>query len=321
MINRDDIVQEIYNAEERIRPHIVRTPIIESTVDGSRRTHPVFLKLENQQHTGSFKARGSLNKILSLNDMDQQKGVITASTGNHGMGVARALQLTGVAGSIFLPRSASKLKLEKLTMLGANLQFVDGSPLDTELHAKSVAEESGANWISPYNDPKIIGGQGTVAIEILEQMPDVRRVFVTVGGGGLVSGIASMLKHERPGIEIIGCVPQNSPEMYLSVKAGHIVHLDEDKETLSDGSAGGAEDDAITFPLCAELIDDWVLVSENEIADAMGAIYQEHKMIIEGSAGVAVAASLKYGSDTQHDLAIICGGNVDVGRFEKIVKG
>ena len=316
----DDIVKEVHDAEGRIRPHIRRTRIIKSTVDGSRLTHPLFLKLENEQHTGSFKARGSLNKVLSLNTNERAKGVITASTGNHGMGVARALQLTGVEGTVFLPRTASKLKIEKLESLGAKLKYVEGSPLDTELHAKHLAQVSGSNWISPYNDRKIIGGQGTIAIEILEQMPKVKRVFITVGGGGMVSGIASVLKHTHPGVKIVGCVPENSPEMYLSVQAGHIVHLDEDKETLSDGSAGGAEDDSITFPLCADLIDDWVLVSEQEIADAMRAVYREHDMIIEGSAGVAVAASLKYGEESGQDLAVICGGNVDMDRFQEIVR-
>ena len=319
MNTSEDILCEVHDAETRIRPHIRRTKIIQSSVGGARQTNPVFLKLENEQHTGSFKARGSLNKVLSLNETERSKGVITASTGNHGMGVARALQLTGIEGSIFLPRTASKLKIEKLMTLGANLKYVDGNPLDTELHAKQYAQDFGANWISPYNDAKIIGGQGTIALEILNQIPKVRRIFVTVGGGGLVSGIASVFKHERPDVEIIGCLPENSPEMYMSVRAGHIVHLEEDKATLSDGSAGGAEDDSITFPLCAELIDDWVLVSEQEIADAMKAVYREHDMVIEGSAGVAVAASIKYGGKTDLDLVIICGGNVDATRFREIV--
>ncbi len=319
MITREDIVREVKEAEVRIRPHIRRTPVVKSTIGGSRQALPVYLKLENEQYTGSFKARGSLNKVLSLNESEQSRGVITASTGNHGMGVARALQLAAIEGSIFLPHGASKLKVEKLRSLGASLKFVEGTPLDTELHAKQIAQDSGANWVSPYNDSKIIGGQGTIALEILDQMPEVRRVFITVGGGGLVSGIAAVLKHERPEIKIIGCVPKNSPEMYLSVQAGHIVHLAEDKDTLSDGSAGGAEDDSITFPLCEELIDDWVLVSEQEIADAMRAIYQEHDMVIEGSAGVAAAASLKYGGETDQDLVIICGGNVDASRFNEIV--
>jgi threonine dehydratase len=321
MITPEDIVREVRVAETRIRPNIRKTEIIQSTLGGLRKEFPVFLKLENTQHTGSFKARGSLNKVLSLTESERTKGVITASTGNHGMGVAKALQLTGVKGSIFLPRNASKAKIKKLRSFGANLEFVEGSPLETELYAKRIAAETGTNWISPYNDIRIIGGQGTIALESIEQLPGIRRAFVTVGGGGLVSGIASVLKFMLPEIQIIGCVPENSPEMCLSVQAGHIVHLPEEKETLSDGSAGGAEDDSITFPLCAELIDEWVLISEHEIANAMRMIYYEHDMIIEGSAGVAAAACLKHADKTDRDLVIICGGNVDADRFQKLVQG
>ncbi len=320
MISPETIVREVEDAEARIRANILTTEIIQSTLGVKRGDNPVFLKLENKQHTGSFKARGSLNKVMSLNETERSKGVITASTGNHGMGVARAMKLSGVKGSIYLPRDASPAKIDKLKALDANLNFVDGSPLDTELHAKRIAEVSGTIWISPYNDLKIIAGQGTIALEILQQMPDVNRVFITVGGGGLVSGIASVLKNVLPGVRIIGCVPENSPEMYLSIKAGHIVHLEETKDTLSDGSAGGAESDSITFPLCAKLIDDWVLVSEEEIANAMKAIYHEHDLVIEGSAGVAAAASWKIGSDTDRDLVIICGGNIEPGRFKDIVQ-
>jgi len=321
MITPGDIVREVEDAEHRIRPYIRKTKIIPSTIGGLREGNPLFLKLENEQYTGSFKARGGINKVLSLNEAERDRGVITASTGNHGMGVARALGLTGVKGSIFLPNSASPVKIEKLKALNAQLKFVDGTPLNTELYAKQIAKDSGAIWISPYNDPKIIGGQGTVALEIIKQMPGVRRIFITVGGGGFVSGVASVIKNEDPTIDIIGCVPENSPEMYLSVQAGHIVHLEEEKDTLSDGSAGGAEDDSITFPLCAELIDDWVLVSEREIAESMRAVYSEHDMVIEGSAGVAVAACLKYGGETEQDLVIVCGGNIEIGRFQEVVFG
>ena len=315
----NQIVQEVLEAEARIRSHIRTTDVVKSSLDRSNPSRRVWLKLENQQVTGSFKARGSMNKVLSMSATEKQYGAITASTGNHGMGVARALELTGTSGSIYLPKTASKAKIEKLEVLGGNLEFVDGSCLNTELYAKSIANETSATWISPYNDLKIIGGQGTIGIEILDQCPTLTRVFVTVGGGGLISGVAAILKHFKPSIKIVGCLPSQSPEMYLSVKAGHIVDLDEEKETLSDGSAGGVEEGSITFPLCQQLVDEWALVSESDIAHAMRSVYHTHQMVIEGAAGVAVAGWMHSESDTGTDLVIICGGNIDSELFQSVI--
>ena len=317
MFSIDEIAENVRKANKRIREHTRVTPLEETMLCGSRKDHPLHLKLENTQHTGSFKARGSLNKVMAVKGSG--RNIVTASTGNHGLGVARALQLTGQTGLIFLPKNAKESKVERLRAAGADLRFVDGSPLDAELAAKQYAGDTDAIWISPYNDLEVLAGQGTIGLELIEQLPVIKRVFVTVGGGGLVSGIASILKDHDPGIEIVGCLPENSPEMYLSVQAGHIVHLDEELPTLSDGSAGGAEDGSITFPVCRDLIDHWQLVSEDEIASAMQRAFKCNDRIIEGSAGVALAAALRA-DETKGDVVIICGGNVDKKVIEGVLK-
>ncbi len=307
MFSIEELYRRIILAEKSIRRHTVTTPLVPAVISD---TAP-FLKLENQQHTGSFKARGSLNKILSLTPEERSKGVITASTGNHGLGVCRALHLTGTEGTIYLPGSAKQAKVDKLNAYGVSLKFIEGGPLQSELEAKATAEKTGAVWISPYNDIDVIAGQGTIGIELLEQSPDINRVFITVGGGGLISGVGAYLKSRNPNIKIIGCVPENSPEMMLSVNAGKIVHLEEPKPTLSDGSAGGAEDGSITFDFCRELVDEWISVSEKEIADAMREMYTVAGIMAEGSAGVAYAAHTKSVDSKSADVVIICGGNIE----------
>ena len=316
MFSIDELAEKVQSAETRIRDHVKETPLLPTLLCGARTKHRAHLKLENEQFTGSFKARGSLNKVMSAIASGQK--IITASTGNHGLGVARALQLTHMQGTIFLPRTAKKSKVERLMNAGADVQFVDGSPLDTELTAKRIAKQSGAIWVSPYNDVEVLAGQGTIGIELLRQLPTLGRIFITVGGGGLISGIAGIMKHLKPEVQIVGCLPANSPEMYLSVREGHVVHLEEELPTLSDGSAGGAEDDAITFPICRELVDDWILASEEEIAEAMRLAHRCHDLKIEGSAGVALAACLKS-DERPGDVIVLCGGNIDDDIFNSVI--
>ncbi len=307
-----NILSEIHLAESRIRPHILTTPLIESRELGRLIRGRVFLKLESEQYTGSFKARGSLNKLLSLSEADRDLGVVTASTGNHALGVARALELTGVQGTIFLPENASPAKVKALETYAVELAFHGRDSLATELHAKAVAKDREAVWISPYDDPQIIGGQGTIGIELCEQLDDFGHVLITIGGGGLISGIGTYLKAHRPYAQIVGCQPENSPEMTLSLKKGEIVYLDEPLETLSDGSAGGMEEGAITFPICQNVVDKCLLVSEEEIADAIRFAAYTHHKIIEGAAGVTIAAlkrnrELFEGSTV---VLVICGANI-----------
>jgi len=307
-----DILGEVLAAQHRIRPYILHTPLMYSHYLSGLCKGRVYLKLENEQHTGSFKARGSLNKVLSLTADERMQGAITASSGNHGLGFARALEIANMKGLIVLPRSASSAKRLALAAYNnVSTEFIDGDALDAELYAKRHAKEHDLIWVSPYNDPHVIGGQGTIGIELAEQLPEIHNVFVTVGGGGLAGGVGTYLKAMSPQTRIIGCLPENSPEMYLWVKSG-MYQTVEPRATLSDGSAGAPEPEAITYPLCRDLIDTFCLVPEEAIAHAMRLMVAYHHKIIEGAAAVAVAAFIQNAESfkNQTTVIIICGGNV-----------
>ena len=284
--------EEISEASKRIRAYIRMTPLEYSPHLSSLGSGKVYLKLENFQVTGSFKIRGAFNKILSLSEEEKEKGVVTASTGNHGVAVAYALQKLKYKGIIFLPENASPAKLEDLKFYDVELRFHGKDCVETENYARRFASEKGMTYLPPYNDVKIVAGQGTVGVEIAEQIKNVDSVLVPVGGGGLVSGIALYLKSINPDIEIIGCQPLNSPVMYESIKAGKIVEM-ESKPTLSDGTAGGIEKGAITFEICQKYVDDFILVTEEEIKNAIRLVVEKHHMIVEGAAALSVASYLK----------------------------
>ena len=315
------LVEEIERAARRIGPHVLNTPLFPSVYLGEMNSGEVCLKLESEQYTGSFKARGALNKVLSLSAEQKAGGLLTASTGNHAQGFARALTISGDRGLIYLPENAEPSKVEALKHYDVELAFHGKDCLETELYARARAEQRGMVWVSPYNDPMVIAGQGTVGKEILERMPEVDTVLATIGGGGLMSGVAAWIKHHRPQTEIIGCLPENSPEMYLSVKKGEPVILDEPLETLSDGSAGGCEPGSITFDLCRELVDDYILLTEPEIANAIRWMANKHHKIIEGAAGVALGAFMKHpGRFTGKKVAIvICGANITTAKLKNLL--
>jgi threonine dehydratase len=314
------IFDEVQIAADAIRSHVVETPLMPSPALSLRTTASVYLKLENRQHTGSFKLRGATNKILSLSDRERARGVVTASTGNHGLAVAHASAQLGVAATIYLPESASPQKVEKLRYFPVELRFVAGDAVNAEITARRVGEEEGKPYISPYNDPQVMAGQGTIGVELLRQRPALDAVFISVGGGGLIGGIAGYLKAVRPEIQIVGCLPVNSPVMAESVRQGQIVEMDT-LPTLSDGTAGGIEEGAITFAACQQFVDGWMLVGESEIADAVRLVHQEHGEVIEGAAGVAVASLLLRSERWQGKTVavVICGGNIDTSIFDKIV--
>lgn len=317
------LVEPILAAAERLRPHVKetlleRSEILAASAGGQT---AVWLKCENLQHTGSFKLRGACNKILTLSPEELARGVVTASTGNHGRGVAHALDVVGARGTIYLPTIVSAGKLEALRRYpSVILELYSPDSDETEMHARRVAEEDGRIYISPYNDLDVIAGQGTVGVEIWRQCPGLDAVFVAVGGGGLVSGIASYLKAVHPRVAIVGCWPEHAPALHASLQAGRIVSVAE-KPTLSDGTAGGLEPGSVTFDLARGLIDECVLVSEAEIADAIRLVLVEHHLVIEGSAGVAVAAWRKTAA--QHAgktvAIVLCGGNISPARLRTVL--
>ena len=317
-----NILAEIESAAQRIQPLVHRTPLIRSAFLSDLVQGEVYLKLESEQATGSFKARGSANKVAWLKEQDYQGKVITASTGNHGMGVARALGKLGMDGKVVIPESTVKTKQQALKSLGAEVEIHGPDCFVSETYADQQAKANKWIYISPYNDPQIIGGQGTIGKEILEQLPDTQidQVFVTIGGGGLISGIATWIKAHSPNTKIIGCQPSWSPEMTLSVKTGSYVTIDQ-KETLSDASAGAFEPDSITFDICRNLIDDYHLIEEEAIAQSIVETLDNDRKLIEGAAAVAVA-SLRQNIDLYRgktSVIVICGGNISRGKLKKVL--
>ncbi|MFQ6005848.1 MAG: threonine/serine dehydratase [Woeseia sp.] len=298
-------------AANRIAPHVRETPLDYSPLFSEMTGAKVYLKLENLQHTGSFKLRGAFNKLLSMDPKVRAAGCVAASSGNHGAAVAHAMRELDTAGVIFVPKGTSTTKMDAIRRAGCAVQYYGTAGLDTELHAREYATENGMCYLSPYNDEDVVAGQGTCGVEIARQLPQVDAIFIAVGGGGLISGVGGFLKSVNPSMAIVACQPAASAVMTESVRAGEIVELDSEP-TLSDGTAGGIEPGAITFDLCRDLADDYVLVSEDEIAEAMRQFIDSHHMLPEGAAGVALAG-LKRRADAnkgKNAVVIICGGNI-----------
>ena len=308
------------DASTRIAGLVRETPLDYSHRYSAEIGANVYLKLENLQHTGSFKLRGAANRLMTLPSTQRQAGCVTASSGNHGAAVAYAMRKLGIEGVIFVPERTSTAKVDAIRSYGGDVRFFGNDGLDTELHAREYAEKNGLFYLSPYNDPEVIAGQGTCGIEIGASLPDADMLYVAVGGGGLVSGVASVLKSANPGIRVVGCQPEASAVMAHSVAAGHIVD-EASLPTLSDGTAGGIEQDAITFELCRRLVDDFVLVSEEEIAAAMRQFIDYEHQLIEGAAGVALAAMTRQRDSLagRKVVVLVCGGNVSRDTLKRIL--
>jgi len=315
-----DIYQSVLQAHQRISGHIVKTPVALSGFLSEQLKAEIYLKNEHLQHTGSFKLRGATNKILSLSEEQRKAGVLAASTGNHGLAVAFASRRFGVRAKVIAPAKASPRKLGAIRAMGVEVETVAGDCLAAELAAKEMAKRQGRVFISPYNDPEVVAGQGTIGIELHEQIPGLDAVFVAVGGGGMISGIGGAMKRLNDKIQVVGCWPENSRVMYECLKAGKIIDFPE-TDTISDATTGGLEPGSITFEFCSRLIDDYVLVSEQEIREAMKIIAREEGWIIEGAAGVPVAAALKQKAKLKGKKAaiILCGRNIDFEKYKNVI--
>ncbi|MDH3337727.1 MAG: threonine/serine dehydratase [Gammaproteobacteria bacterium] len=320
MLRVDSVAQAAGRAAARIAEVVHRTPLVRSPAFSDATGADVYLKLENQQHTGSFKLRGATNCLMTLTPEQRQKGCVTASSGNHGAAVAYAMRRLESTGVIFVPEQTSSAKVDAIRSYGGEVRFFGTDGLDTEHYARRFAADNGMYYLSPYNDVEVIAGQGTCGIEIAEQLPEVDAAFIAVGGGGLMSGAGSVLKIHNPGVRLFGCQPEASAIMAKSVEAGRVLDLPSEP-TLSDGTAGGVEADSVTFPLCRELVDEFVLVSEQQIAVAMREYFSAEKHQIEGAAGVAIAAlSKRCGSvKGMKVVVIICGGNVSEATLKSVL--
>jgi len=308
--------QAITEAHTALRPQVAVTPLTLSSRLSALSGCEVYLKCEHLQHTGSFKYRGASNKLRLLDPAQRQRGVITASSGNHGQGLALAGQALGVPVSVYTTTQASSYKLEAMRALGAEVISLDLDPLGAELEAGRQAQLQGKPYVSPYNDYQIIAGQGTVGMELFEQQPELDAVFVAVGGGGVISGIAAALHGLSAKTRIVGCWPANSPALHASLAAGRIIEVDEE-ETISDGTAGGVEPDSVTLGLCQRLLSQRVLVSEAQIKAAMREVAASERWIIEGAAGVAMAGMLALAEEYRGKkvAVVLCGRNIVLEKY------
>lgn len=311
--------EAVREAAERIAGHIVRTPLIRSAGLSAVAGGEVLLKLENQQTTGSFKLRGALNALAALTPAQREAGVVASSAGNHGLGVAYAAKSLGIAARIFVPASAPAVKKQGIRALGAELD--DSQPdYDAAMDvAKEFGRAHGREYINPCLGDPLLHGQGTVALEVLEDLPTTRSLVVNVGGGGLLGGCAAFARRERPDVRIYGAQSVNTAAMARSVAAGSVVEI-ESVPTLADGLAGQIDDDALDLGLHG--LDRIVTVTEDEIAAAIAWLSREHGQKVEGAGACGVAAILtgKLTPETPA-VVVISGGNIDDARWRSILGG
>ena len=316
------LVEAIQEAHRGIRPAVPVSALERSRALSARLGLEVWIKCEHLQPTGSFKIRGATNKIRLLGARSRREGVVTASTGNHGRAVAHAGRAAHVPVTVFAASSASHHKLEAIRSLAAKLVTVAGTPLEVEQSARAHAESVGLPYISPYNDVEVVAGQGTIAMELLEQLPELDAVFVSVGGGGLIGGIGTALKHHRPRIRVVGVWPENSVDLLKRLRPDQVADATE-RPTLSDSTAGAIEPNSVTIDICAGVIDETVMVTEEQIADAMRQIAESEHWIAEGSAGVALAGVVKRAAAYRgrNVAVVLCGRNIALDTFLAAIGG
>jgi threonine dehydratase len=305
------LAQSVLEASQRIHGVVKRTRVVDLSSLFPESGARVFAKLENEQETGSFKLRGASNKILSLSAEERRAGVTTASNGNHGLGLALAAQKTDTPTEVFVSDQVAPERIDRIATFRVKVTRAGKQPLDAEIAARSEAARTGRIFVSPYNDYQVVSGQGTAAVELLDQLPSVDAVFITVGCGGLLGGMGAYLKQAAPQTEVVACWPKNSRVLYECLNAGKIIEFEE-QTTLSDSSAGGVEEGSITFAIAQSVIDSRVLVTEEEILETIRLVKREKSWWIEGAAAVALAAfaktSKQYAGKTV--AVVLCGGNV-----------
>jgi threonine dehydratase len=307
-------MRDIYLARQRIGAVARRTPLISSPLLSKRVGALVYLKLENLQETGSFKIRGAANKMSTLSEDQKARGVMTISTGNHGRAVAYVARRAGVKALICIPEGTPSNKVEGIKLLGGQV-LVSGKTYDeAEDESFRLEKERGLTMVNPYDDPFTIAGQGTIGLELLDDLPEIDTVVVPVGGGGLISGIALALKSASSKIRVVGVSMDRAPVMYHSLKAGEPIRM-EQEDSLADALLGGiGPENRYSLRMIQDYVDDFVLVSETEIAEAMVFALERHHLLVEGAAAVGIAALLGGKvEDTRHKVAVVVSGsNVDV---------
>jgi threonine dehydratase len=312
--------KNIQDARKAIAAYVKCTPLVQSQFLTSYCGCPLFLKLENLQITGSFKPRGVFNKLLHLNVDEKDRGIITASAGNHGQAVAFAAQQLGHYARVVVPRNTPKVKIKGIRKYGADLLLFGENYDEAERKAKELAREDGCAYISPYNDRYIVAGHGTIGLEIMEALPNVDVVMVPLGGGGLISGISIAVRSIKPDVQVIGVQSKSSPVMYESLKAGKIVQVQKTKtKSVAEGLSGNVG--PITFEIVQKYVDCVMLVEEKTLRHAVFLLWNYDRQVVEGSGAAAVAPVIEnmpfFAGKTV--VSVVSGGNIDSDLFQSIL--
>ena len=316
-------LEEVFHAKKRIRPIIYRTPLFPSPRLAEPLGTNIFLKLESLQVTGSFKIRGATNKLSVLSENERQRGVITVSSGNHGRAVAYVANEFDVQAVICVSEAVPDNKIQAIRELGAEIVVAGETYDEANEFALQLKDERGLTMVHPFDDADIIAGQGTIGLELMDDLPEIDTVIVPLSGGGLLSGVALALKSIKPSIHTVGVTMDQGAAMVESLKAGHIVEVQE-QPTLADALAGGlGEQNLYTFNMIQKYVDETVLVSESEIASAMVFALDKHHLVVEGGGAVGIAALMhnkvrKVGENT---VIVISGSGVDLAVLLRVVQG
>ncbi len=316
-------LETIEQARERIVKHVSSTPLVRSATLSELVGTQVSLKLEHHQLTGSFKLRGATNAVLQLSQLERDRGVIAASTGNHGRALSYAARAVGSRATICMSRLVPENKVSEIRRLGATVRIVGSSQDDAQQEVERLVAEDGLSMIPPFDHPHVIAGQGTVGLEIAEAMPDVAAVLVPLSGGGLAAGVAATVKAMRPAAKVIGVTMDRGAAMKASIDAGHPVQVTE-YCSLADSLGGGiGMQNAWTFPMCKALLDDVVLVNEREIAAGIRHAYEYEREIVEGAGAVGIAALLsgKLAHLKGPVAVVLSGQNIDMTLHRNVING
>ena len=316
-----DIPQLVLEAIERCQDYLSPTPLEYSMYLSEKIEGEVWLKLDSMQRTSSFKFRGAINKILSLTEAELDKGVVSASTGNYALAVAEAVKIRGYRATIYVAEDMDQSRLGLLRAHGLDLVIHGARPWDAEKEARRVAEEEDKIYVSPYNDPIVVGGQGTCGYEISRQLPDVDAALFACGAGGLLTGSAGWLRSHNPEVEVLGVSPENSPVMYESWRTNKMVEM-ETYPTLADTCAGCVDLDSITLELCQRYVEEIMLLTETEIEESIRLLFEQHRLVVEGSGALSVGGLLKRKERFKGKkvVAALCGRNIDLEVFKRIIR-
>ena len=316
-----DVPQLVAEAYERCQDHLSPTPLEYSLYLSREIEGEVWLKLDSMQRTASFKFRGALNKILSLTEAELDKGVVSASTGNYALAIAEAMAIRNRRATIYVAEDIEPSRLDLLRTHGLDLVIYGEGAWDAEKEARRVAEAEDKIYVSPYNDPIVVGGQGTCGYEISKQLPDLDAAFFACGAGGLLTGSAGWLKSHNPDVLAFGVSPENSPVMYESMRANKMVEI-ETFPTLADTCAGGVDLDSITLDLLQRYVEEIVLLTETEIEESIRLLFEQHRLVVEGSGALGVGGLLKRKGRFKGKkvVAVICGRNIDLEVFKRIIQ-